>query len=596
MKQLHWSSFNFALKPIYIGHKAVTVSLLLMFNCLFFVKTGEAQVDGNNTRTTVCNPLNLNYRFSLDKPSRREAADPTVINFKGEYYLFASKSDGYWHSSDLIKWDLVTTGDLPLEDYAPTAVVIGDSVYFMASSNKQGTKIYKSADPKNGKWAIANPAFPISLVDPDLFLDDNGRLYLYYGCSNVNPTYVVELDRKTLMPVGKTIACIYGNNKEHGWERFGDYNEKPIAPWIEGSWMTKFNGKYYLQYASPGTEFKSYCDGLYIGDSPLGPFRLAADNPFSHKPEGFIASAGHSSTFKDNYGNYWRISTMTISVKHPWERRLGLFPAFFEPTGDAYTYTGFGDFPIIIPHKKVSFPAELSGNLMLLSYNKPVTVSSTLNGYPASNAVDEDIRTYWSAASGNSNEWLSIDLQHSCSVKAVQLNFAEQGTEIYGRTANIRYQYKLEYSNDGISWKILADKSSNTVDAPHDYLELPKEISARYLRVINYQVPGGTFALSGFRVFGHAGGALPSQVQKISVLRNMEDPCRVKLQWAKSKAAIGYNIRYGTAVNKLYQNYQVFGQDSLEIRSLNKKFSYYFTIDSFNENGIQKGIKALLLK
>ena len=49
-------------------------------------------------QTTICNPVNLNYRFCLDKPSRREAADPTMINFKNEYYLFASKSGGYWHS------------------------------------------------------------------------------------------------------------------------------------------------------------------------------------------------------------------------------------------------------------------------------------------------------------------------------------------------------------------------------------------------------------------------------------------------------------------------------------------------------------------
>jgi len=577
-------------------NKKTTIVLLLILNGLAFVSIVKAQVNDKTIQTTVCNPINLNYRFSLDKPSRREAADPTAINFKGEYYLFASKSGGYWHSGDLIKWDLINTSDLPLEDYAPTAVVVGDTVYFMASSNKQGTKIYKSADLKSGKWEIANPAFPISLVDPDLFLDDDGRLYLYYGCSNVDPIYVVELGRKTLMPVSKPTACIYGNSKEHGWERSGDYNEKTTAPWIEGSWMTKSKGKYYLQYASPGTEFKSYCDGLYVGDGPLGPFRLTADNPFSHKPEGFIAGAGHSSTFKDNYGNFWRISTMTISVKHTWERRLGLFPAFFESAGDAYTYTGFGDYPMLIPHKKVSSPAELSDNLMLLSYNKPVTVSSTLSGHPARNAVDEDIRTYWSAETGNPNEWISLDLQHPCSVKAIQLNFAEQGTEIYGRVANSSFKYKLEYSEDGIGWKMLIDKSANTKDAPHDYIELARPVQARYLRITNYHVPGGTFALSGFRVFGRNGGSLPRQVLTFSAQRSAGDPCNVKLHWATSKTATGYNIRYGTAPNKLYQNYQVLGQGSLEIKSLNKNLSYYFTIDSFNENGVRKGTKPLLLK
>src|SRR5260221_9695132 len=108
-----------------------------LFAIIIFIALGNhsiAQVSIRSKPTTICNPVNLNYRFCLDTPSRREAADPTVINFKNEYYLFASKSGGYWHSTNLIQWDLITTKDLPLEDYAPTAVVIDDTVYFMASS------------------------------------------------------------------------------------------------------------------------------------------------------------------------------------------------------------------------------------------------------------------------------------------------------------------------------------------------------------------------------------------------------------------------------------------------------------------------------
>src|SRR6186713_1179274 len=101
-------------------------------------------------QTTVCNPVNLSYRFCLDTPSRREAADPTMVVYKGEYYLFASKSGGYFHSKDLINWDLIKTNDLPLEDYAPTAVVMNDAIYFMASHAAPLT-IYKTSDPKSGK-------------------------------------------------------------------------------------------------------------------------------------------------------------------------------------------------------------------------------------------------------------------------------------------------------------------------------------------------------------------------------------------------------------------------------------------------------------
>lgn len=554
-----------------------------------------AQVVPHSKQTTFCNPINLNYRFCLDTPSRREAADPTVINFKKEYYLFASKSGGYWHSKNLIQWDLITTKDLPLEDYAPTAVVMNDTVYFMASSGSQGSKIYKTADPKSGEWQIANNKFPISLTDPALFFDD-GHLYLYYGCSNVYPIYAVELNKTTLMPIGESVACFNSNKNNYGWERTGDQNEKTDAPWIEGAWMTKYNSKYYLQYAAPGTQFKSYCDGMYIADKPLGPFHLAENNPFSSKPEGFIFGAGHSCLFKDNYGNYWQISTVTISVKHMFERRLALFPAFFDANDNAYAYTKFGDYPHILPQKKIISPAELLSPWMLLSYKKPVKVSSTLTDHPAANAVDEDIRTYWAAASGSNNEWISVDLQKKCTVNAIQLNFAEEGTKIYGRTEDIYYSYRLEYSNDNKIWKVAADKSMNKVDAPHDYMELSIPVKARYWRITNTHVPEGNFAVSGFRIFGKTPTSLPRKVTSIYAVRDSTDPCIVRLKWTGSKTATGYNVRYGSALYKLYHNYQVFEKNSLIIRNLNKDQHYYFIVDSFNEKGEQLGTKTVYVK
>ena len=542
-------------------------------------------------QTTICNPLNLNYRFCLDKPSRREAADPTMVVYKDEYYLFASKSGGYWHSTDLIHWDLITTKDLPLEDYAPTAVVMNDTLYFLASSDKP--KIYKTGDPKSGKWQVVNPAFPIGMIDPDLFVDDDGRLYFYYGCSNVNPIYGVELDPKTFNPIGKPKALFNSHKDKYGWERSGDYNDKPDNPWIEGSWMTKHNGRYYLQYATPGTQFKSYCDGLYVSDKPLGNYTLAPNNPCSSKPEGFIAGAGHSSTFQDIYGNYWHISTMTISVKHMFERRLGLFPMFFDKDGELYTYTGFGDFPFKIPGKKIYKPDELSTHWMLLSYNKPVEASSELPGHPKEYAADENIRNYWSAETGNKGEWISIDLQKQCTINAVQINFAENGTQIFGRSPEIYYQYLLEYSADYKTWHKLIDKTKNKTDVPHDYIELRDPVKARFVKLINYRIPGGTFAIAGLRVFGNASGSLPAKISEFKVDRLKNDRCIVNIKWKKSPNTVGFNIRYGTQKDKLYHNYEVLGADSITIRSLNALSKYYFTIDTFNENGITEGGKVI---
>jgi len=561
-----------------------TFLILVLLTCTFF-----AYPQGKQSQTTLCNPINLSYRFCLDAPSRREAADPTMVNFKGEYYLFASKSGGYFHSTDLINWDLITTNDLPLENYAPTVVEMKGELYFMASKNDPPLTIYKTANPKSGKWEVANAAFPIGMTDPDLFVDDDGHLYFYYGCSNVNPIYVVELDTKTLNPIGKPVAVINSDKKNNGWERSGNYNEVGNNPWIEGSWMTKHDGKYYLQYAGPGTEYKSYSDGVYVSEKPMGPFTLAAHNPFSYKPEGFIAGAGHSSTFQDKYGNYWHIATMTISQKHMFERRLGLFPTFFDKNGEMYAYTGFGDYPFKVPSKKISNPTELFPNWMLLSYNKPVEVSSELSNHPKNLATNEDIRSFWSAKTGDKGEWISMDLQKESTVNAVQINYAENETKIRGRQPGIYYQYLLEYSNDGKIWKTLADKTQNQTDVPHDYIELAKPVKARYIKLTNYKVPDGTFAIAGLRVFGSGNGKAPGEVKNLSLKRLETDRCVVDLSWTKIPGAIGYNIRYGTSKDKLYHNYQVLGTESLTIRSLNAFQKYYFTIDAFNESGITKG-------
>ena len=568
-----------------------TLLFFVLFTCTLVANSQNKQ-----DQTTICNPINLSYRFCLDAPSRREAADPTMVTFKGEYYLFASKSEGYFHSTDLINWDLITTNDLPIEDYAPTAVEMNGELYFMASKNDPPLTIYKTADPKSGKWQVVNAAFPIGMTDPDLFVDDDGRLYFYYGCSNVNPIQVVELDNKTLNPIGKPVAVINSDKKNYGWERSGDYNEVGKDPWIEGAWVTKHNGKYYLQYAGPGTEFKSYGDGVYVADKPLGPFKLAAHNPFSYKPEGFIGGAGHSSTFQDKYGNYWHIATMTISQKHMFERRLGLFPTFFDKDGVMYAHTGFGDFPFKMPTKKINSPEELFPDWMLLSNNKQVTVSSELADHPKKYAADEEIRTFWSAKTGNKGEWISMDLQKECTVNSVQINYAENETKVFGRQQDIYYQYLLEYSTDGKTWETLADKTQNKADVPHDYIELAKPIKARYVKLTNYKVPSGTFAIAGLRVFGNGGGKAPSEVKSLSLKRSATDRCVVDLNWPKISGAVGYNIRYGISKDKLYQNYQVLGTEQVTIRSLNAQQKYYFTIDAFNESGITKGKSIIELK
>ena len=539
---------------------------------------------------TVCNPVNLSYRFQLDSPSRREAADPTVVAFRGMHFLFASKSGGYWCSDDLAGWNFIATDEIPVEEYAPTAIALGDTLYFLASSREKST-IYKSVDPLSGKWQVAREELDMPVWDPAFFVDDDRRLYLYWGCSDRDPLYGVELDRENNFSfIGTPVALIHANPAQYGWEVPGDYNTlRDTSPWIEGPWLNKRGGRYYLQYAGPGTEYKSYADAVYVGDQPLGPYTIARHNPFAYRPEGFAAGAGHGSTYTDTYGNYWHIGTITISQKHIFERRLGIFPVFFDEEGTMYADTRFGDYPRMVAQKRIGSLEEIFPGWMLLSYRKNVTVSSYVDTLPPVNMVDEDIRTYWSAAGGSDREWATLDLGATCTVHALQINFAEHNTQIFGRAEGLRHRYVVEYSEDGQNWKTAVDRSQNPRDNTHDYIQLPQALGCRHLRIRNLEVPGGHFALSGFRVFGLGNGRNPVAVQQIDAVRNADDRRSVQLQWARSDGATGYNIGFGTRENRLYHSYMVYGDTTVTINSLDAGQEYFFTVESFNENGVTAG-------
>jgi len=569
------------------------ISIILILSC-FLIGCQNKQISGNSNLTTFSNPINISYRFCLDEPSRREAADPTIVLFKDNYFLFASKSGGYWHSKDLNTWTFIETTEIPTEEYAPTAIAIEDTLYFLASSNELST-IYKSVDPLSGKWSVALEKLEKPVWDPAFFLDDDNRLYLYWGCSDVNPIYGVELDFKNNFSfIGEQKELIYPNPDEFGWEVPGDQNTlNKQSPWLEGVWMNKHNGKYYLQYSGPGTEYKSYADGVYTSENPLGPFIVQPLNPFAYKPEGFAAGAGHGSSFADKYGNFWHIGTITISQKQIFERRLGLYPAFFDEQGSLYSITKYGDYPLIMPQKKITDFDEIFPGWMLLSYNKNVKVSSAIDSLTAKQMTDENIRTYWAAKSGDSTEYAIMDLGEEYDVSAIQLNFAEHNTAIFGRQKDLFHRYTVAYSNDESNWKLLIDKSNNMTDNTHDYLQLPNKVTFRYIRINNLEVPGGNLAISGFRVFGKGYGEVPEKVGKFEAKRNQNDKRSVHLSWEKIKNATGYNISYGIDKNRLHHNYIVYQDTTLEINSLDANQNYYFSIESFNENGITSGEKVI---
>jgi xylan 1,4-beta-xylosidase len=537
--------------------------------------------------TTYCNPLNLSYRFIDSVQDAREAADPVIVLFQDDYYLFASKSGGYWYSNDMREWTFVIPTGLPLEDYAPAAMAIGDTLYFTAWSWDSSAKIYSSADPKSGIWQEA-ATFARVYPDPDLFLDDDGRVYMYYGCHNQVPFLsAVELDpRNNFQEIGSPVSTVSPDAAEHGWERRGDDNLMDENPWIEGCWMTRYAGKYFLQYSGPGTEFKTYADGLYISDNPLGTFEYAPYSPVSFKPTGFITGAGHGCTFMDKNGNYWRVTTMVISVKHIFERRIGIYPAAFDADTVMYTNTIFGDYPQYLPGVKENPISDNLTGWMLLSHKKYAKVSSILPGYGVQNAVDNNIKTYWCAATGDSGEYITIDLGRTCQVHALQINFGEHETNtslVSGRTNPVYQQYFIHTSVDSIEWSVLVDKSSNREDVPHDYIELTEPVSTQYVKLTNVYTPGeGKFCVRDLRIFGNPDSASYTMAGNVIVIRDPEDERNAIIKWDPVENSDGYIVRYGIDPDKLYNHYIVYDADSVSIHSLNKGIEYYFSVEAFD--------------
>jgi hypothetical protein len=565
----------------------------VIFCFVFFILS-----DLNAQQKTYCNPINIDYGFTpipnfSEQGRHRATADPVIVLYKNKYFLFSTNQWGYWWSDDMLHWKFIPRKFLKPdanvydELCAPAVAVLHDTMIVIGSTYTQAFPLWMSTNPTVDDWKYATDSFKVGAWDPGFLADGNDKLYIYFGSSNTYPTMGQEINRKTFQPIGLRDSLLHLNDTIHGWERFGEYHDNTfLKPFIEGSWMTKYHNKYYLQYGAPGTEFSGYGDGVYVGEHPLGPFTYQSHNPFSFKPGGFATGAGHGATYQDVYGNWWHVSTMIVNVKNNFERRIGIWPAGFDKDDILYCNTAFGDYPTYLPAQKNEY--HIKGNFtgwMLLNYNKPVTVSSTLGNYEPNNAVDENIKTYWCAKTANKGEWIQSDLGNISTVNAIQINYADQDADILGKSTTIYHQYNLYSSLDGKTWKILVDKSNNRTDVPHDYIELEKSVQARYIKLENVHMADGKFAISGLRVFGNGNGAKPDTVKHFIVLRGDSERRNSWLKWQQSNDAYAYVIYTGTAPDKLYTSIMVYNANEYYFSAMERDKPYYFQIEAINENG-----------
>lgn len=551
----------------------------------------------------ICNPVNLNYRyqFHIDPKTReceavcREAADPSVILFQGSYYLFASMTLGVWVSQDLVSWEYHRLPDtLPLYDYAPDVRVCGEYVYFSASRRGRICNFYRTKDILKGPYEEIEGTF--EFWDPNLFLDEDGRMYFYWGCDNAAPIYGVELAPDTMKPLTERVELIFGEPERKGYERIG---ENGMVPYIEGAWMEKYQGRYYLQYAFGGTEFHTYGDGVYVSNHPLGPFHLAKNNPYSYHPGGFFPGAGHGSTFRDLSGNWWHAATMRISVSHPFERCVGIWPAGFDEEGELYCNQRYGDWPMEVTGLRDDPWRE--PEWFLLSYGKKAEASTSQPGHEPGRVCDENVQTWWRAAAAQPGQWVTLDLGREFDVRAIQVHFADDFSEglpkasgkIHDeivRPRNIDEQkrvtrWRLKGSLDGETYFTIEDRSQADTDLAHDLVVHQEGLQIRYLKLVVLEMPfGQPAAVSGLRVFGIGSGSKPGK-PVFEVERSGELDLLVTI---RKGDAMGYQVLWGTAPDKLYHSYLIFDR-SVRIAGTVKGQDYCVRVDAFHEAGITKG-------
>jgi hypothetical protein len=244
-----------------------------------------------------------------------------------------------------------------------------------------------------------------------------------------------------------------------------------------------------------------------------------------------------------------------------------------------------------MPEAKVDDPEALFTGWMLLSYRKQASASSTLGEYAATRAADDNPRTFWVAARNAPGEALTMDLGGLKTVRAVQVNFADYQSEVYGDGPTIYTEFALQHSPDGRQWQPLAKvgDANDRRDRPNAYVPLAEPVRTRYVRYVHGHVGAKHLAISDLRVFGNTGGAPPSKPEAPAATRD-RDRRNATIRWQAQPGVVGYNVRWGIRADRLTLAYQLFADDprgtTLELRALNADPKYFVAVESFNETGV----------
>ena len=464
---------------------------------------------------TYCNPLPMPIG-----PGGNAAGDVTVIEDGGKYYMCCT-GGGMWVSEDLLDWEFHPVANIPvapdLVKYNGKFYLTGNSDHVYVADNPLGPYedlgLFKNTGPVEKGW---NGGF-----DTKIYVDDDNTPYLFWPGRGISGIYGVKLDPDDLTRFDGEPVHLFGFNPMHAWERYGEFNEYPGVAWIEGPWIIKRNGIYYMEYSASGTQWKTYAEGYYTATSPLGPYTYASNNPLLRKTEGLVTGTAHGSILQiPGTDEWWQFYTIVLS-NPPGGRRIGMDRIEFD--SDGLMYCTITDTPQPAPGTVAdkSVPASIPVTINKMNaMNALSKVSSQQPGYPAAYAVDNYSGTVWMPEASDKAPSITIELspatrfdvvQHF-TVDAVRILFGNQRRGFgFGGNPPV-YRYMLEVSQDGENFTTVVDRRGNNLakDTVYDEFE---PVNCRFVRLTVTGWPEESpLGIIDFTVFGYPDGYDPAAV------------------------------------------------------------------------------------
>lgn len=263
-------------------------------------------------------------------------ADPTIFYENGVYYLtgtYASNGFAMYSSTDLVHWKACGNAGSGLAllkgdtygtsgFWAPQIFKYGDSYYMAYTANEQ-IAVAKGDSPmgpfKQTKLACLSGT--TGQIDPFIFIDDDGKKYIFYvRFIGGNTLYVAEMNDDFSAIKDETITRCLG--AESGWESMNHITTTPIT---EGPTMFKDGGYYYLVYSANHFEDIDYAVGYAYSTSPKGPWTKVG-RPFISRHSIGINGTGHGDLFQDAEGNWYYVFHVHASNTQVQTRRTAIVP------------------------------------------------------------------------------------------------------------------------------------------------------------------------------------------------------------------------------------------------------------------------------